>query len=289
MTRFKIPALVLPITALVGLLGTPALASAAAPAVPTTLTEIRAAHHPGYDRLVFQFAGKLPAQRSARYVATVFADPSGKVVPVSGSARLLVRFFASGVGKFLNQRSFNLPGLMQLVKAGSFESVLTYGVGVARKEPVHLFTLTSPSRVVIDIPTPYRTVTVHAFMTDKKAFANGKPSAKAVDRQAIPPALARGAMQRLFAGPTPAEVAAGLTFVSSEATGFTKLTISEQVARVRLTGGCNSHGSTLTIASEIIPTLKQFSTVRWVKIYDPAGHTEEPAGHSDSIPTCLEP
>lgn len=289
MNKFKIAALVLSVAGFGAGLGSPALASASVPAVPTTLTAIRAAHHPGFDRLVFDFVGRLPAQRSARYVTTVFADPSGKKVPVSGSAMLLVRFFASGVGKYLNQRSFDLPGLLQVVKAGSFESVLTYGVGVARKEPVHLFTLTNPSRVVIDIPTPYRTVTVHAFMTDKHAFATGKPSARAVDRQAIPPALARGALQRLFAGPTAAEVAAGLTFVSSGATGFNKLTISDRVARVQLTGGCNSRGSTLTIASEIVPTLKQFSTVRWVKIYDPAGHTERATGHFDSIPTCLEP
>lgn len=289
MNKFKMAAFVLSVAGLGAVLGTPAPASAGVQPPSTTLTAIRAAHHPGFDRLVFEFAGKLPAQRSARYVATVFADPSGKAVPVSGSARLLVRFFSSGVGKNLNQRSFDLPGLVHLVKAGSFESVLTYGVGVARQEPVHLFTLTSPSRVVIDISTPYRTVTVHAFMTDKHAFASGKQSAKAVDRQVISPALARGALQRLFAGPTPAEVVAGLTFVSSEATGFNKLTISNRIARVQLTGGCNSRGSTLTIASEIIPTLKQFSTVRWVKIYDPTGHTEEPNGNSDSIPTCLEP
>lgn len=124
MSKFKFAASVLSVAGLGALLGTPALASARAPAVTTTLTAIRAAHHPGFDRLVFDFAGKLPAERSARYLATVFADPSGKVVPVSGSARLLVRFFASGVGASLNQRSFNLPGLLQAVKAGSFESVL---------------------------------------------------------------------------------------------------------------------------------------------------------------------
>lgn len=295
MNKFRIPALALAVAALGGTLGVPALAGASVPATSSTLTAIRAAHHPGtahqpgFDRLVFEFSGQLPAQRSARYVSTVFADPSGKVVPVSGSARLLVRFFAAGVRPLLNQRSYALPGLLQVVKAGSFESVLTYGVGVARKEPVHLFTLANPARVVIDIPTPYRTVTVHVFMADSHGFGTGKHPVKAVDRPAIPPALALGALQRLFAGPTQAEVAAGLSFVSSEATGFKNLTISDHVARVQLTGGCASHGSTLTIANEITPTLKQFASVNWVKIYDPAGHTERPTGHFDSIPTCLEP
>jgi hypothetical protein len=61
------------------------------------------------------------------------------------------------------------------------------------------------------------------------------------------------------------------------------------VARLRLTGGCSSGGSTASIANEISPTLKQFSTVDFVKIYDPAGRTETPNGLSDSIPFCLEP
>jgi hypothetical protein len=58
---------------------------------------------------------------------------------------------------------------------------------------------------------------------------------------------------------------------------------------VRLVGGANSHGSTLTIAKEIFPLLKQFPTVRWVKIYDQNGQTETPTGQSDSIPAGLEP
>ena len=40
---------------------------------------------------------------------------------------------------------------------------------------------------------------------------------------------------------------------------------------------------------EIMPTLKQFPSVHWVKVYDQNGHTERPSGHSDSIPLSLEP
>ena len=96
-------------------------------------------------------------------------------------------------------------------------------------------------------------------------------------------------MDRLFAGPLTAEKAGGLRLLRSGARGFSHLSITDGVARVRLTGGCTSHGSTVTIADEITPTLRQLAAVRWVKIYDPAGHTERPTGHSDSVPTCLEP
>jgi hypothetical protein len=110
-----------------------------------------------------------------------------------------------------------------------------------------------------------------------------------VSRPVIPPAVARGALQRLFAGPTPAEQAARLAFVASRAAGSADLTVKKGIARVRLTGGCSSGGSTFTIANEIMPTLRQFPTVDWVKIYDPSGHTERPTGNVDSIPECLEP
>jgi hypothetical protein len=266
--------------------------AAAAPPVPVTptLVQVAAAHHPGYDRLVFTFRGAVPSTHTARYVTRVTADPSGLPVNVAGSAKLLVTFrpaaahTASGVTTYgTTSRTFALPGIIQVVKAGDFESVLSFGVGVARAEPFHVFTLTRPSRVVIDLRTPYRTVPVLDY------FAHPGGTVHAVSRPVIPPATAFGALQRLFAGPTQAELRSGLTFVSSGATGFKNLSVRDGVARVQLTGSPSSHGAAFTIANEIMPTLKQFPSVHWVKIYDQHGHTERPSGHSDSIPFSLEP
>jgi hypothetical protein len=75
----------------------------------------------------------------------------------------------------------------------------------------------------------------------------------------------------------------------SEATGWADLEIIDRVARVRLTGGCGSRGSTVTIAGEIMPTLRQLAGVDWVKIYGPGGRTASPDGPGDSIPGCLDP
>jgi hypothetical protein len=96
-------------------------------------------------------------------------------------------------------------------------------------------------------------------------------------------------LQRLFAGPTPEEHAAGLRFVDSHAGGFAGVTIDDSVARVILTDGCACDGSTVSIANEIMPTLKQFPTVRFVKIFDQCGRTGQPTGQSDSVPISLEP
>ena len=298
MFHVRSAALVLALAGLGGL-ATPVAAAAAptsAPAVPT-LTQIRAAHHPGYDRLVFQFRGPVPAHRSARYVRRVIHDFSGLPVRVTGDARLLVRFSpAAGHDSHGHitygpaRRTYALPGLIQVVNAGDGEAVLSFGAGLARKEPLRMFTLTHPSRVVIDVRTPYRTVRVRDYLFKVSAFASGHgPFTRRVSRPVIPPAVARRALQRLFAGPTQAEKARGLSFLASKATGFRLRSIHNKVARVQLRGGCSSGGSTATVALEIMPTLKQFATVRWVKIYDPAGHTTSPKGHIDSIPECLNP
>jgi hypothetical protein len=273
-----------------------AAAGATAPVAPT-LIQVSASHRVGYDQLVFQFRGGVPAKASARYVSRVIADPSGLPVNVVGSALLRVTFSpAAGhnargqVTDGPAQRTYALPELIQMVKAGDFEAVLSFGVGVARNAPVHVYTLARAGQVVLDISAPYRTVPVKDYFLDTHRFATGHgPVTAAVYRPVIPPATAFGALQRLFAGPTQAEQARGLTFVSSGATGFKVLSISGGVARVQLTGKLSSRGSTVTIATEIMPTLKQFPSVHWVKIYDASGHTERPSGHSDSIPLSLEP
>ncbi|MEO3782180.1 GerMN domain-containing protein [Actinocorallia sp. B10E7] len=276
------------------------LAAAPATATPSqqdqpTLVAVKASHQRGYDRLEFRFRGGLPDQRSARYVSRVIADPSGLPMTLSGGAFLRIRF-ADAVGHDEEgnvtygavRRTYKLPQVIQLANAGDFEGVLSFGLAVSRKERVRVST--RPGRVFVDISTPFRTVAVKDYFLDSDRFATGQePYTRGVRRPVPASSPAKGALQRLFAGPTASERARGLRFVSSRATGFKNLSIRKGVARVTLTGGCSSGGSTFTVADEITRTLKQFSGVRWVKVYDPSGRTERPAGRSDSIPTCLEP
>jgi hypothetical protein len=272
-------------------------AAAAAPPVVPTLTQVSATHHAGYDELVFQFRGGVPAKYSARYVSQVIRDASGLPVNVVGSALLQVRFTPAaghnqrGIVTYgAMQRTYALPELIQVVNSGDFESVLSFGVGLAQKAPFHMYAQPRLGRVVLDVKAPYWTVPVRDYFLSTHRFATGKaPYTEAVYRPVTWPATASGAMQRLFAGPTQAELARGLRFVTSGATGFKILSIRDGVARVQLTGKVSSGGSTFTIASEIMPTLKQFPSVHWVKIYDASGRTERPFGHSDSIPFSLEP
>ena len=166
----------------------------------------------------------------------------------------------------------------------------TYGVGLAKKTAFQVSTLQNPSRVVIDIRAAFPTVQRKVFFFNRDNFVNNvDPFFTARLRPVRPDSPAIGVMDRLFAGPLASEKADGLQLLRSHAKGFADLVIANGVARVRLTGGCNSDGSTVTIAGEVIPTLRQFSSVDWVKILAPAGSTEQPTGNTDSIPACLEP
>jgi len=275
--------------------GAPRARVARAPHIPT-LVGIRAAHHPGFDRIVFRFRGGVPASHRVAYVPRLVADASGQPVRIAGRAFLRVRFApanahdASGASTVPARRSYPLPNVITTVLAGDSEAVTTYGVGLAKRTRFHVFTLTHPGRVVIDVAAAFRTVDRRVYFFDRDAFlANRKPFFAPRLRPVRVDAPAVGVLDRLFAGPLVGEQADGLRLLRSRARGFTGPSIAHHVARVRLTGGCSSGGSTVTVAGEIMPTLRQFPSVDWVKIYDPSGHTERPAGHTDSIPECLEP
>ena len=268
---------------------------AADAAATPTLVAIRAAHHPGFDRIVYEFAGGLPASQQVGYVDKLVGDASGLPVPIAGRAILRVRFEPAQAhdaqGSTAPERkAFPLPNIMTTVRAGDFEAVTTYGIGLAKRTPFQVSTLQNPSRVVIDIRAAFPTVDRKVFFFNQDNFVNNvAPFFSPRLRPVRPLTPATGVMDRLFAGPLASERAGGLRLLRSHASGYADLAIAQGVARVRLTGGCNSDGSTVTIAGEIMPTLRQFANVDRVKIFDPAGSTEIPAGHTDSIPACLEP
>jgi hypothetical protein len=285
-----VAALVVPVLATAG---APA-ATPAGPPVPT-LERIRAAHHPGFDRVVFDFEGGLPTDIRVRYVDELVGEFSGEPVPVAGRAVMMVRFepaqaHTDSVATVPNRRAFALPNVMTVVRAGDFEATTRFGLGLAKRTPFKVFTLRNPDRVVIDIRAAFRTADrkVWFFRPDRFVAAT-EPYFVPRMRPVRARAQAVGVMDRLFAGPLPREKANGLRLLRSRATGFTRLRIANRIARVQLTGGCSSGGSTVTIAGSILPTLKQLRRVDWVKIYDPSGKTLTPTGPVDSLPECLEP
>ena len=275
----------------------PLAASGPAPAAPSpvpTLVGISAAHVGEVDRVVFEFSGGLPRVR-AGYVDELLGDGSGLPVRIAGRAVLRLRFSPADAHDadgptVTGRRAFALPNVMSAVRAGDFEAVTTYGLGLARRSRFEVSTLRSPARVVVEVraefPTEQRKVW---FFHEERFVENREPFFVPRLRPVRVHVPATGVMDRLFAGPLPREKANGLRLLRSEATSFEDLSIESGIARVRLVGGCSSGGSTVTIAGSIMPSLRQFPSVDWVKIYDPAGDTASPDGTSDSIPDCLNP
>jgi hypothetical protein len=302
-------ALLLPLALLV-----PAAVPAGAAPAPdpaqqiSVLVGVRAAHHPGFDRIVFDFEGPVPDHRTVEWSEGPRHGGSGALMSLHGNAFLEVNMFAHtpdelGRGGPIHpgdHLSLGLPNLNDVSGVWSFEGVTSVGIGVMhRTEILRAFTLENPSRYVIDVSTdfPQRWARVY-FVDENRAAVGTEPVVRHVLRRVPVPAVATGQLHRLFAGPTPAERESGLVLVDSlvpvsrgtdHKSEFTDLRVSDGVAHVRLTRPCSSGGSTITLANQLMPTLKYWSTVDAVKIYDEAGTTAEPGGRSDSIPACLEP
>lgn len=268
----------------------PAPASAPVP----TLVGIRAVHDDGVDRVVFRFDGGLPRVR-AGYVDELVGDASGLPVRIAGRAVLRLRFAPADAHDadgptVTGRRAFALPNVMTAVRAGDFEAVTTYGLGLAKRSPFEIAVLRSPARVVVELDGSFVTEQRKVWFFHEERFVeNREPFFVPRLRPVRVHAPATGVMDRLFAGPLPRERADGLRLLRSKATSYDDLAIESGVARVRLVGGCDSGGSTVTIAGSIMPSLRQFASVDWVKIFDPDGDTASPTGSSDSIPDCLNP
>lgn len=129
------------------------------PSTPT-LVAVRAAHHRGYDRVVYEVTGAGPSSFTVRWADRLVADPSGQVVPVAGGALLVVTLRGvdahtpAGVATAPSAVVFGLPQVLETRWAGDFEAVVTYGIGVTRRTAVHTYRYSAPARVVVDVTVP---------------------------------------------------------------------------------------------------------------------------------------
>jgi hypothetical protein len=126
------------------------------------LTAVRTGRQGGYDRVVFQFSGGLPAVTAER-VATVYADPRGTPVSLAGKSRLHVVFRGASANcprpahRTWTGPSVLTPRYSQLLMvraAGDFEGYLSFGIGLAARGGYHISSLAGPDRVVIDFTHP---------------------------------------------------------------------------------------------------------------------------------------
>ena len=125
------------------------------------LTDVRAARHEGFDRLVFQFRNVLPGY-DVRYVSRpIRQDASGRIVAIAGSSVVRIRM-EHALDADLSQASAPLtytgpqrftpgtPELVELARTGGFEGVLTWVAGLQDPVDFRVTTLTAPPRLIVD-------------------------------------------------------------------------------------------------------------------------------------------
>lgn len=123
------------------------------------LVAVRSAHHPGFDRITFEFRGPRPSHRIG-YVSQLVQDGSGKPVNLAGGAAINVVFQGANAHDSAGHATVSplhfrpgLPSLKEVALIGDFEGVVTYGLGVDHEVSFKVLELSNPSRIAIDIAT----------------------------------------------------------------------------------------------------------------------------------------
>jgi hypothetical protein len=127
--------------------------------------DIRTGTHPCYERIVIEFgAGSAPVPGGmpgwvVRYTdGPVYLGQSDETVDLEGDATLVVSVAAwmpsmEGEGYDGPIRIFptNVRHLLELRQVDNWEGQHTWAIGLDRQRPFHVFTLSSPRRLVIDV------------------------------------------------------------------------------------------------------------------------------------------
>jgi hypothetical protein len=128
------------------------------------VTAVRVAAQDGYDRVVFELAGRAAGQAGWRveYVDQPSAQGSGDPVEVGGEAALSVLISGTGYPMDTGQEEVSadpaLPGGLQVVQdvvlGAVFEGQYEAFIGTSGRQPFRVFRLAGPERVVVDVRRP---------------------------------------------------------------------------------------------------------------------------------------
>ncbi|MFI5778051.1 hypothetical protein [Nocardia sp. NPDC051570] len=129
-----------------------------------TVTDIRIAHHSGFDRVVYRLGGIGGPGWRVRYTDRAIQDGSGKPIAVAGRAILQVQIlgsaypFDSGVTEYAGPDPAtdpSAPSIAGVYNTHVFEGTTQSFIGVNADRPAFSVTASdNPARLVIDIATP---------------------------------------------------------------------------------------------------------------------------------------
>jgi hypothetical protein len=146
--------------AVLGALAVVAMAAGPATAAPViaapSIIAVTAGVHPGYDRLVIT-STKPWSSYGIDFTTVVINSPKGNRATVPGDAYLAVTLPAVDNWEALPlpaRINVGGPELLAVVRTQDFEGVVTLALGLRARTTFHVFTLTRPTRLVIDMTDP---------------------------------------------------------------------------------------------------------------------------------------
>ncbi|HVD00741.1 MAG TPA: hypothetical protein VNG93_06285 [Candidatus Dormibacteraeota bacterium] len=122
----------------------------------STVSDVRVGQHEGYDRFVIEFGGGVPDYTVVRQNSATFQSGGGKgdQYTLEGDAGVMVTIHSvsnwtssSGPTEFTPE----YPFLHQAKRIESYEGYQQWALGVHSMPCLRVFTLDSPSRLVVDI------------------------------------------------------------------------------------------------------------------------------------------
>ena len=129
-----------------------------------TVTDIRVAHHEGFDRVVYALDGSGVPGWTVGYVSQAVQDGSGMVLELEGRATLWVALTGSGYPSDTGATPFSHPtsvrgdgttAVTEVQGWSAFEGTTGSFIGVAEPGLAYrVFLLDHPSRVVVDVAEP---------------------------------------------------------------------------------------------------------------------------------------
>ena len=126
---------------------------------PALLRAVETSSGPGYDRVVFEFAGdSVPGYHVEYMTAPVRRCGSGNPVALAGAGRLVVRFEPARAhdergnpSPAERERATGLPTLKDMKLVCDFEGQVEWALGVAAAAPYRVSETTGPARLVLDV------------------------------------------------------------------------------------------------------------------------------------------
>lgn len=126
-------------------------------ALQPKVVDLRMARHAHFDRVVVDVAGRRPGL-AVSYTKRLMYDGSGRPVPLRGTAKMSLTLQPAAAhdrhGDSLytgpRLRQVSLPTLRGVALTGDAEGAVTFGFTTSSRAPYRVFTLTNPSRIVID-------------------------------------------------------------------------------------------------------------------------------------------